>query len=1199
MKDRRPTERIDRMNDENKLSHPMSDFGAPPPQAKETERTPAETHASEKTAAPQPKAEQPKPAQAEPTAKESAAKKSTAPTKPKTASKSGHTSKKSEEQVNISTAQSAFKVKAKTRNEESSKKGKSSKKNATELELPRSSKPAHKVIPYLLIALALFIGICLVLNLFCNTNNRCGDNPSEHLMGTVGYWVCYGLFGVFGPAVFALPFLIANMAVFWKKYIDNKLVIEKTAISLLSLIFLATTIHAFCLIPIDAEARAMTAEALLENGVSMRGGGVIGGGLAYFLVRYLNIIGGVIVSLFLTLLAAFFFIGMTPQHLWERARVKRSIRQSKKTPLGAEDAEPIKESMKRKHMRAAKREDAPVYETASTNEPPEGAVQYASKPSAPHGKKSEDGLSPRVMPILDASDDTPPDSPLFVPDEILKKEREEEAAARAKAEEAQKQALAKAAAEAQKQAEEEAKRRAELAKKRAAAEQAAREKISSPLRPVSATAHAQQKDDLDPVFPRSGSESKMVKRVQRSDRDFELGRIFINLDDHQEPPSRSHAPLPPEVPLPGSAASTGAELARRAPTTANPRPASSPNAPQAQRPAQSVAGQASGTRTGTPTQTPAQAKAGATVNTNGKPAQKQGPIFRQATPEAQTEYGLSSEEFERREAERLLNTRAVSDKKPTAKPSASPTPKAGEKSKSSATDAKTATASTANATDIKPYIFPPISYLHPGEPITVENMAEIRANMDKLAQTLANFNVRIREITYSCGPTVTRYEIFPDAGVRVRTITNLADDIALSFAVQGVRMEAIAGKSAIGVEVPNTTRSNIYLRDLLESKTFTEGASRLTAGLGADVTGNPLLFDIAKMPHLLVAGTTGSGKSICINCIIMSILFKARPDEVKLVLIDPKKVEFSLYKGLPHLMAPIIVTPKDAAGALQAAVEEMENRFTKIQDVGVHDIAGYNKAAAKDPDLPPMPHVVIIIDELADLMMTARDEVEDSICRLAQKARAAGMHIIVGTQRPSVDVVTGLIKSNIPSRIACTVRSQVDSRTILDFAGAEKLLGRGDMLFAPIGAMKPTRVQGAFVSDAEVEKICEFIRATNGTAQYDENFTSKMKEYSAQCGNKKGGKAESDLSLPSADGSDNKYVDAIRIAIEENRVSTSLLQRKLGIGYSRAAKIIDRMEEEGLVSKQDGSKPRSILISAEQFIERYVEGDAGENATDV
>ena len=462
---------------------------------------------------------------------------------------------------------------------------------------------------------------------------------------------------------------------------------------------------------------------------------------------------------------------------------------------------------------------------------------------------------------------------------------------------------------------------------------------------------------------------------------------------------------------------------------------------------------------------------------------------------------------------------------------------------------------------------------------------------NKLAETLESFNVCNTTISYACGPTVTRYEIYPPAGMRVKSITALAPDIALAFGLSSIRMEAIPGKSAIGVEVPNKTRQTIYLRDLLESEAFSGKESRLTAGLGADVVGNPLHIDIAKMPHLLVAGATGMGKSVCINCIIISILFKARPDEVKLVLIDPKKVEFSLYKGIPHLMSPIITVPADAAGALQAAVLEMEERFTKIQDVGVHNIEEYNQVAAQDPDLPPMTQIVIIIDELADLMMTARDSVETSLCRLLQKARAAGMHIIIGTQRPSVDIITGLLKANIPSRIACTVASQNDSRTILSYGGAEKLLGKGDMLFAPADSLKPTRLQGAFVSAKEVENICEFIRATNGTAVYDEGFTSKIKECSAaEGGGKSGGGSSGGSALP-GEGGDNKYLDAIRISVEENRVSTSLLQRKLGIGYSRAAKIIDRMEEEGLVSKPDGSKPRNILISMEDFIERYIDGD--------
>ncbi|MBQ7173329.1 MAG: DNA translocase FtsK [Clostridia bacterium] len=489
----------------------------------------------------------------------------------------------------------------------------------------------------------------------------------------------------------------------------------------------------------------------------------------------------------------------------------------------------------------------------------------------------------------------------------------------------------------------------------------------------------------------------------------------------------------------------------------------------------------------------------------------------------------------------------------------------------------------------KPYVFPPISYLHVSEAMTEDSEEEIHRTMLELAETFQNFRVGVKEINYSCGPTVTRYEVTPAPGVRVKAITGLADDIALSLATSGVRMESnIPGKNAVGVEVPNKHRSTVYLRGLIESEKFTEAKSRLTSCLGVDIAGHPVVFDVAAMPHLLIAGTTGSGKSVCINSIILSLLYKARPDEVKLVLIDPKKVEFSIYRNIPHLLAPIVTTPKDAAGALQAAVEEMERRFEVFAEVEVPDLKRYNAATKDDPDKPFLPQIVIIIDELADLMMTAPTEVEEAICRIAQKARAAGIHLIVGTQRPSVDVVTGLIKSNIPSRIAFTVSSQVDSRTILDTAGAEKLTGKGDMLFSPIGSTHAARVQGTFVSDDEIRRICDFIRASNGLANYDENFISKLKELAARCGLKKGQTAP-DASTESEFGdSDAKYTDAVRIAVEEKKISTSLLQRKLQIGYSRAAKLIDRMEAEGIVSPPDGSKPRSILITPEEYLDRFV-----------
>ncbi len=496
---------------------------------------------------------------------------------------------------------------------------------------------------------------------------------------------------------------------------------------------------------------------------------------------------------------------------------------------------------------------------------------------------------------------------------------------------------------------------------------------------------------------------------------------------------------------------------------------------------------------------------------------------------------------------------------------------------------------------VAPYVFPPMDMLEKNKNTQQADFTqELQENAKILMETLKTFKVNIREITYSRGPTITRYELKPEAGTRVRAIANLVDDIALNLATSGVRIEApIPNKPAVGIEVPNRDRATVYLRDLIESSKFTDAKSKVTSSLGMDVGGNPIYFDIAKMPHLLIAGATGMGKSVCINSIIVSILYKAKPDEVKLILVDPKKVEFNIYKDIPHLYAPIVSDPKKAAGALASAVAEMERRFELIEEVGVRDIATYNAVTENDPDREFMPQMVIIIDKLADLMMTAPDEVEASICRLAQKARAAGIHIIIGTQRPSVDVITGLIKANIPSRIACTVASQIDSRTILDMAGAEKLIGRGDMLFSPVGAAKPMRVQGAFVSEAEVERIVSFIKENNSKAKYNSDFISRIEEEAAKCGaGKKGASAEFDADAE-LEGGDSKFRDAVKLAIDEGKISTSLMQRRLGVGYGRAAKIIDTMEEMGYVTKPDGNKPRRVLITMEEYSRRVMSGELG------
>lgn len=1017
-------------------------------------------------------------------------------------------------------------------------------KEQIELELPRSARPAHKVIPFVLFAVAIFIGASLLLNLFCNTDNRLASDPSAHWMGVVGYYICYTLFGTFGPAVFTLPLLLFNMAIFWKRYIDNKLVISKTIASLLFLVTLSSVIHVFCLIPLNGHE--FTVQELMEHGSKMTGGGIVGGSIGYLLFRLCHYTGAFIIGFLVLGASLFYFLGMTPQHLWNHLRNRRQLR-AKRNPSyseqSAQEAENRAKMEEKIRRTTAKQVTVEEVEDDFEAEAPLGAVRVVQPAPA---KKSTDKIAPIPQPHLDPNDGEEVFVPSVVNERMANAEREQTAA--------EYEAF---------QAELRAKRQAELAAKANA------HKEETPINP------AENRDAaVEPIFPRTG-ENRQMRRIPRTDRNFDLKSVFIDLEDTDTPIAQHHhAPVPPEVPpATGTQPSVAAERNNGTPVTGSASARVTPGT----------------VRTPTP-QTAQKPK------TAGKPLPQDAekPTFRQAKPQAH-DFGLSNEEFEKLEAQQITLPRTKPSKPAEAEKKATAAP---------ATVGKVAavTAKGSAKTTSKKYVFPPISYLHPGEPMTEENLAELQANMEALAATLKSFHVGIEDnIRYSCGPTVTRYEITPAAGVRVRTITNLSDDIALALrASGGIRIEApIPGTNSVGIEVPNKTRSTIYLRELIESKAFTESKNKLTACLGAGIAGEPLIFDIAKMPHLLIAGTTGSGKSVCINCIVMSLLYKATPDEVKLVMIDPKKVEFSIYKNIPHLMAPVVTTPKDAAGALQASVEEMERRFELFETVGVRDLKGYNAATADDPDMPTLPHIVIIIDELADLMMTARDEVETAICRIAQKARAAGMHLIIGTQRPSADVVTGLIKSNVPSRIAFAVKSQVDSRVILDHIGAEALTGRGDMLFVPIGAMRDTRVQGAFVDDKEVEKICEFIRVTNGNAEYDEKFISKLKELAAQCGNKgrSGGEfAPSSGGEDGGDKSDNKYADAVRIAIEEKRISTSLLQRKLEIGYSRAAKLIDRMQAEGLVSAPDGSKPRTILITPEEYMAKFVDtpdsGDA-------
>lgn len=481
------------------------------------------------------------------------------------------------------------------------------------------------------------------------------------------------------------------------------------------------------------------------------------------------------------------------------------------------------------------------------------------------------------------------------------------------------------------------------------------------------------------------------------------------------------------------------------------------------------------------------------------------------------------------------------------------------------------------------YVYPPLSLLN--ESKNVDDAAAAReqnSTAELLIKTLQEFGVSAKVINVSHGPTVTRYELQPSAGVKISRITGLADDIALRLATTDVRIEApIPNKAAVGIEVPNRVSGSVCLRDLIGSKEFKNAPSRLTVALGKDIAGQIVLTDLAKMPHLLIAGTTGSGKSVCTNSMIQSVLFHARPDEVKLLLIDPKQVEFGIYNGIPHLLVPVVTDPRKAAGALGWSVNEMLRRYKLFAENNVRDLTTYNEVAKHDDRLEVLPQILIVIDELADLMMVAANEVESNICRLAQMARAAGMHLVIATQRPSVDVITGLIKANIPSRLALTVASAVDSRTILDTGGAEKLLGKGDMLFMPVGFSKPMRVQGCFVGNREVESVVDFLKSTE-SQQYDENVIQEI-ERQAQATEKSSSKG--DEAGDEAGGGDEMLPQAIEVVVEAGMASTSLLQRRLRLGYARAGRIIDEMEQRGIVGPHEGSKPRQVLITRQQWLE--------------
>ena len=493
----------------------------------------------------------------------------------------------------------------------------------------------------------------------------------------------------------------------------------------------------------------------------------------------------------------------------------------------------------------------------------------------------------------------------------------------------------------------------------------------------------------------------------------------------------------------------------------------------------------------------------------------------------------------------------------------------------------------------RPYEYPPLSLLNQSAGgIGGDVLAELDANKRRLSDTIHSFGIDASIVNVTRGPSVTRYELELDQGVRLNKLTNLADDIALALGASGVRIAPIPDQiSMVGIEVPNKLVSPVNIYEVLSSKNFQDSLSKVSFAVGKDIGGNCIVGNIAKLPHLLIAGTTGSGKSVCTNSLIISLLYKATPEEVRLIMVDPKMVELGIYNGIPHLLIPVVTDPKKAAGALQWAVTEMMKRYRTFAEVGVRDLASYNKKAAQTEGMEKMPQIVVIIDELADLMLVAAKEVEESICRVAQMGRASGMHLVIATQRPSADVITGLMKANIPSRIAFAVASAMESRIILDTMGAEKLVGRGDMLFFPLGMGKPTRVQGCFISDQEVASVVEFVKR-GSTAQYDDQVLSEIEQHAAE--KDKSAKGVGGSAPEEVDSEYDELIDAAaEVVIETGQASVSMLQRRLKLGYARAARLVDQLEEKGIVGPFEGSKPRQLLITKEQWQEMKLRRSGG------
>ncbi len=958
-----------------------------------------------------------------------------------------------------------------------------------EEKLPDPSSVGNQLAMLLLVVSSIFIGICYGF---------------RDEVGVLGHFIGDVFFGLFGLAAFLVPFLLLQLALFWRRDVLSGAVKYKFFVAFFVLLFVSLLCHTVYFaasdIPKMSISEMFSAENLKNNykiGVEYRGGGFFGGVLAGAFVGAVGYPGAILFGILFLVGFVLSLFGLTPIECIQRYRFYK---------------------MRNKTLRAEKNEARKQAQNEAKTVRNEGQTGGKEKENS-----KNKGFSPRETPS------TPPASPRFDP--ISPDLPSEKKGSRVKNIDGNifddnasfggalsDRAIAKAKAKAQKPISEE---RLDAGKK--------------------------GKGTLAGAFAEKPEDDTII-----------LGRIF---DQKQDEAVLTRYASDVNV----SEAEEDAVTAQMEITLSQPHEATSYMARESIHPDADVP----------------------YIPTRKKTAIESAPAEKKA-----------------------VSAQEILTEKPAAKKQA---PSPVSDTIAIRPPEMSVPAPAADAEDgeeeviVKPreYQFPPIELLAKAPQRSEGDVsAELRENADRIIETLDSFNVRVNISNVSRGPTITRYEVEPAPGTRVRSIINLLDDIALSLATSGVRSDGIiSGKSAIGIEVPNKHTNTVFVRELIEDSRFESAKSKLTASLGMDVSGAPVYLDIAKMPHLLIAGATGQGKSVCINSLIISLLYKARPDEVKLILIDPKKVELNVYNGLPHLLVPVVFDPKKAAGSLHWAVQEMERRFELIEAMHVRNIAQYNAAVAGDPLKETLPQVVIIIDELADLMMSAPDDVETSICRLAQKARAAGMHLIIGTQRPSTDVITGLIKANIPSRIAFTVSNQIDSRIIIDTQGAEKLIGRGDMLFSPVGSSKPVRVQGSFVSETEIENIIEFIKSQSTEASYSDDIIKEIEKNAAVCGQKKGKGASPAMSAAEGEMADGEEADpmldaAIELAVDSGKISTSLIQRRLSLGYGRAAKLIDVMEKRGIVSPPEGQKPRNVLITREMYLEMRMNAEDAEGGMD-